>query len=104
MSNPNDAPTTPNPIGPLPPLPKMRTLLAALALACFAGVALADEPPKPKAPACDHACVLDYCEARCTGPHRNRLTGRVDCRRACVEYVTANGCWPCKGEKAPSNP
>ena len=53
-------------------------------------------PPSHKPLSCDPVCVVRYCEDRCVGPHRDRLQGLSDCKRSCVEYVTNNGCWPCK--------
>lgn len=53
-------------------------------------------PPPHKPLTCDPACVVRYCESRCVGPHRDRLQGKADCKRACFKYVTENGCWPCR--------
>lgn len=53
-------------------------------------------PPMDEPQACDPACVVRYCESRCIGPHRDRLTGLTDCKRACVRVVIENACWPCK--------
>lgn len=57
-------------------------------------------PPMHPPHQCDPACVVRYCTDRCIGPHRERLMGLVECRRACERAVAENGCWPCKeGEK-----
>ena len=65
--------------------------------------AVASSTPKKDGgvvPKCDRSCVVDYCEARCSGPHRDRLQGLSDCKRACEAYVLNEGkCFPCKEPK-----
>ena len=53
-------------------------------------------PPMDDHPACDMVCAVRYCTDRCVGPHRDRLTGLVECRRECLRVVEGDGCWPCR--------
>lgn len=74
---------------------------ALLLLTLIAGAANAQDagPPQHEPLTCNPLCVRNYCEARCSGPHRERLQGRADCRRNCEAYVTNDGaCFPCKEE------
>lgn len=72
----------------------VRAVIVAGAMWFLVRPALAD-PPQHGPLTCDPVCVVRYCAARCEGPHRERLQGRVECRRECVRYVTEHGCWPC---------
>lgn len=48
-------------------------------------------------PACNVACVADYCEARCQGGTPKTSSELRECKANCAAYVTHEGaCYPCK--------
>ena len=72
--------------------------VVAAVLYIAAAVARAQDAGPPMHPphTCDQVCVVRYCADRCVGPHRDRLMGLVECRRACERTVAEHDCWPCK--------